>query len=176
MKLETNDRYGLKAKFEVQDQELLAAYRRAQKFRIKDHTQLKHGWMINIRETGSLSNCLVEKFLIVGKPWKDKDFPSETRKPWQVEVSLEAEKKKCRYISQENKVLEYISTLCTHNHGYRHNSKVQQFVELLIRSDRFQQHCVLNNRPYTEEEFNHWRFSQHMQKDMDEYFSSRDYI
>lgn len=38
MKPITDDRYGFNAKFEAQDQELLTAYRRAQKFRIKDHT------------------------------------------------------------------------------------------------------------------------------------------
>jgi len=159
MKLITHDPYGFSAIFTKQDQELLAAFRRIQKFRIKRISQLKHGWHYNIRCTMALSNAFTEKFLVTGTPHRDKDYCSKPF-PWIATLAEKHERFKGNYVPQDSPVTIYADTLFHYNHAYKLNSKVEKFVEMLIRADRFQQWCLLEDRPYTRDEFEDFRLRQ----------------
>lgn len=165
MKPITHDSYGFDAVFTKQDQELLAAFRRIQKFRIKRVSQLKHGWYYNIRCTMALPNAYTEKYLVTGTPRRDKDYCSKPF-PWIVAVAEKHERFKGNYIPQDKPVTTYADTLFSYNHAYKLNSKVEHFVELLIRADRFQQWCLLEDRPYTRDEFEDFRFQQLHEQEM----------
>lgn len=149
MKQETQDRYGLKAIFTQQDKELLAAYRRIQKFRMRKNKDIKAGWVINIRETHALDNAWVEVMRVDGRPRKD---TSPNCRFWIIDQ-----------LKQREYSADYIhcATLIDYNHGYKLNAKTQAFGEMLKRADRFQQYCILTESPYTQETFNDWR--EHMQ-------------
>lgn len=158
MKNHTQDNYGLKATFTEQDMELVSAYRRIQKFRIKSVKQLKAGWIANVRETISLENAFIQKYLVVGKPYRCESLTNSLEGTvLKVKVCPNVELLKGRYICETFPSDEYINTLIEHNQGYKMNSKVQHFLDLLLKADRFQQHCVLNGAAYTEKEFKLWR-------------------
>lgn len=158
MKNHTEDNYGLKAVFTKQDQELSNAYRRIQKFRIKSAKQLKAGWMANVRETISLENAFVDKYLVVGKPFRCESLTNGLeRTVLKMKVCPKVELLKGRHISETFPSDEYVDTLISHNQGYKLNSKVQYFLDLLLKADRFQQHCILNGAAYTQKEFKLWR-------------------
>ena len=51
----------------------------------------------------------------------------------------------------------FVGTLIKYNAAFKFNFKVIEFIKKLKKADRFQQECIINERPYTEEEFERYR-------------------
>lgn len=118
--------------FTKQDIELVLAYNRIRKFEITRKT-LGAGAIINVRETLSLDNSLIEYMVLGGVPRDHggvmKNFEIIGRK---------------YYL----KDYEIVSTLVGHNRSFHYNSKTKKFFDRLLKAGRFQQHCILKNKSY----------------------------
>lgn len=161
----TNDMYGLKAVFSKQDMELVRAYQRIQKFRIKTPSQLAAGWIVNIRNTQSLRNAMVEPMLLIGKPFYSYEPLFGKRSSFDLTVN----RKHCdaRLYLKDKFSQEFVGTLIDYNQSYKYNSKVKNFCDLLLKADRFQQYCILENNQYTQLNFDNWRTDMRMEKKYD---------
>lgn len=164
----TNDMYGLKAVFSKQDMELVSAYRRIQKFRIKTPSQLAAGWIVNIRNTPALGNAYIEPMLLIGKPFYSDEPLFGKRSSYDLKVN----RKNCvaRLYLKDELGQEFVGTLIDYNQSYKYNSKVKHFCDLLLKADRFQQYCILKNKQYTQLNFDIWRTNMRMEKGCDDSF------
>lgn len=164
----TNDIYGLKAVFNKQDMELVRAYQRIQKFRIKTPSQLAAGWIFNIRNTQALGNAMVEPMLLIGKPFYS-DEPLFGKRS-SIDLKVNRKYYGARLYLKDGLRQEFVGTLIGYNQSYKYNSKVKNFCDLLLKADRFQQYCILENKQYTQLNFDNWRTDMHMEKKCDDSF------
>ena len=166
--------------FTHQDMSLVLAYNRIRKFEIKKAKDLKHGVVINVRETLALNNMLIEivrldaKAVKTGGSYRCMKFARASSVFPASETIVDHFNRSCIYavhgIGQtlhkrgaDKKVKSsryalggiYVDTLLRNgNRVFKYNTKVRQFFELLQEYPRFQQHCILANVPYTHGEYN----------------------
>lgn len=165
--------------FTHQDMSLVLAYNRIRKFEIKKAKDLKHGVIVSVRETLSLRNIYVEVMQLDGKAvragWSYPSMVFARVSPVYPasEAMLKRPRDYCQYAVRVNHKPVYkraadkrmksseitlggmhVSTLLRYgNRAFKYNTKVKQFFELLKEYPRFQQHCILSNVPYTQEEY-----------------------
>jgi hypothetical protein len=170
--------------FGSQDIELVLAFNKVKKFMIKDPKDLKAGQLfINVRETLALDNIMVVPVWVDGKPIAvaNADFNTGLRYPharsvdnlkgkYRNDLAIWAAGKGENYIPKTRKELKhcqggiYAGTLMRHNLCFRYNTKVKQFMEMLKRAPRFQQHCILKDVPYTRQEYSEFVSDMEMRK------------
>lgn len=137
----------ISATFTTQDLELLKAYRRIQKFRIKKPEDVKAGWIYNVRYTHAMEDVLCMKMNLLGKPKMTEWIPGRR--------NLKVARRRINRF-EDSVAYEHVSTLIAYNQSYRLNSKVEEFVKLLKAADRFQQYCILKDKPYDADVFLDW--------------------
>ena len=142
--------HGQDVVFTHQDQDLLEAYNRVKRFRIRNMKDLDgKGLVVNLRSTYALSNCWWDVYQLNGKPRK-------YRSGWMTSYVYD----KAPVMQYERLVIPprmFVGTLIKYNAAFKFNFKVIEFIKKLEKADRFQQECIINERPYTEEEFERYR-------------------
>ena len=160
--------------FGKQDVELLLAYHRVKRFQIKNEKDLRDGTVVNVRETIALKNCLIAVIRLhgyrtkasynLGLIYRDSFTLKQSSAPVNAANVVEwyrAPVGKTPFASKkERRGLLFgdihCDTLLKQNISFKYNTKVMQFLELLAKADRFQQHCILNNKKYTLDNYHKW--------------------
>lgn len=154
--------------FTHQDMSLVLAYNRIRKFEIKKKEDLKHGVYVNVRETIALRNIYCPVIRLDGRYMDDGcngwlihirasqltdqyDTYSVTRNGVKLK-GKQAERHKLKTDGYVGGGM-YVDTMIRHNRSFKYNTKVVQFFELLKTYPLFQQHCILNNKAYTRENY-----------------------
>ena len=127
--------------FTKEDITLRLAYNRIKRFEIKKVKDLTHGVYVNVRETLSLDNVLIETYKLNGKPNKNNSINTFC---FDSTYCLSG-----YYTDKPYKETMFVGTLIGYNRGFRYNTKVVQFMKRLKTAGRFEQHCILNDLPYT---------------------------
>lgn len=151
--------------FTHQDQDLVEAYNRVKRFRIRNMKDLDgKGLVVNLRSTYALSNCWWDVYQLNGKPRK-------YRSRRQTSPSYVYDK--APRMQYERLVISprmFVNTLILYNATFKFNFKVIEFIKKLKKADRFQQECIINERPYTEEEFERYRAMVDLESIHDQFF------
>lgn len=154
--------------FSHQDMDLVMAYNRIRKFEVKKKEDLKHGMYLNARETIALRNIYCPIIRLDGRYMRDKTLKSlihvracevgqkydsyKVRKDGVELKGKQAERHKLKTEAYVGGGM-FVDTMIRGNRSFRYNTKVVQFFELLKTYPRFQQHCILNNKAYTRENY-----------------------
>lgn len=165
-----NERYKYE-EFTHQDIDLLMAYNAIKRFKITKEKDLKAGLYVNVRETLSLDNILVITLWLDGKPSKIKGIGMRFSNARSInngrglyhndhrlfsfgtiDVIHLSRKKRVKHMSGGI----YVGTLIGYNICFRYNSAVVEFVKMLKKAPRFQQHCIINELPYTPETYDNY--------------------
>ena len=124
----------------------------------------KAGWVLNVRATTALDNMLSQIFQLKGRP-TGKDInplgPVGQKSTcvgarW---MRWEADTVYKDYWSgkpKKRRDVMHLGTLFDCNITYELNAKTASFVEELKTKDRFTQHCIIRNAPWTFEEYCEW--------------------
>lgn len=156
--------------FTHQDQDLLEAFHKVKRFLINDVKKLQ-GFVINVRSTPGLDNCLTETIRIGGRPTLKKGrFVTAGTMVFSNCVAYYNNDQPTCY-----KTEEYVDTLIGYHITFKYNSKVKAFLEKLRQADRFQQHCIINNVEYTLDNFNSYKSNVFFDMEMSKWNSSREW-
>ncbi len=145
--------------FTTQDTELLAAFNRVRRFLIKDKKDLR-GTIINVRDTHTLNNVFIQNIRLKGVPVK---YRGESFSAWMI-----THKNTYRGVTKGETI--FVNTLIGYNISFQYNGKVLAFLELLKKADRFQQHCIINNKPYNEKTWDDYCQMVWLDKESDKLF------
>lgn len=120
---------------------------------------IKHGRVLNLRSTTALDNMLVETFNLIGQPFVDNDYG------WFVwnhkdEYKSVFDNIKIRQIHQ--------GTLIGYNMSLKYNAKTVAFTEKMKNFDRFTQHCMIENKPWSYDEYVSWKSQIELDRMMEE--------
>lgn len=166
-KSKDNGKYQVEA-FTHQDMSLVEAYGRIRKFEAKNKEDLKHGMYINVRETIALDNIICPIIRLDGRYMRDKTLKSlihvracevgqkyDSYKVRKDGVELKGKQAEHHKLKTEAYVGGgmFVDTMISYNRSFKYNTKVVQFFELLKTYPRFQQHCILNNKAYTRDNY-----------------------
>jgi len=180
-----NERYKYE-EFTHQDIDLLMAYNKIKRFKITKEKDLKAGLYVNVRETLSLDNILVDTLWLDGKPsmkrgigmrFSNARSTSSGRGSYHntyrlfsfgsTDVSHIGRKKRVKRMGGG----AYVGTLIEYNICFRDNSAVVEFVKMLKKAPRFQQHCIINELPYTLETYDNYAEEVSFREFTDSYHS-----
>ena len=155
--------------FSHQDMDLVMAYNRIRKFEIKKKEDLKHGVYVNVRETIALCNIYCPIIRLDGRYKQFRDDKNLIHiRASQLNDQYDAYSVRRDGVKLKGKQAErhklktagyvvggvYVATMIGYNRSFKYNTKVVQFLELLKTYPRFQQHCILNNKAYTRDNYN----------------------
>lgn len=170
--------------FTHQDMDLFLAYQRVKKHRINKASDLKAGLVVNVRDTVMLDNCLVEVLMLKGYAMKTTGSLKSMRfhnvqtcrnKPSRFSVdvnSLWHPGKNGIFKSKKDKKGAhggvYVSSLIRDWMTLHYNTEVMQFIRMLQKADRFQQHCIIKNEAYTKDNYDSWVLEVESDRDFDE--------
>lgn len=146
----------------------------------------RHGWVLNVRATTALDNMLSAIYQLKGRPTgKDIDpigpvgiKSSCVGARW---MRWEADTVYNDYWSKKpvkRRDVMHLGSLFDYNISYKLNAKTAAFIKELETRDRFTQHCIIRNKPWTEDEYNDWVEDIMRNRDWDDsmYELEREYI
>lgn len=135
------------------DQKLIDAYHKVKRFQITNMKDLK-GLIINVRDMLAFPTAAVTIYKLSGKPEKIFLYPNERVFGFKKVTALMENGQNWFLPAKPRRV--FVDDLIKHNISFKYNSKVRAFIELLNKADKFQQHCLINGKPYTEVSFQHF--------------------
>ena len=172
--------------FDREDVDLLVAFNRVKKFLIKDPRDLKAGQLVlNVRETLAFENIMIVPMWIDSKPiagvcniglfYPYARSVDMLEGKYRNDLCIWRAGKGSDYKPLSRRELKhcqggvFVGTLMHYNLCFHYNTKVKQFLEMLKKAPRFQQHCIFENKPYTHG--NYVAFTDHL-SELEEYDKS----
>lgn len=135
------------------DQKLIEAYHKVKRFQITNMKDLK-GLIINVRDTIAHPTPAKSIYKLGGKPEKIALFGNEKAFAFKNATPVIESDQDWFFPPKPYRV--FVGDLIEHNMSFKYNSKVKAFIEVLNKADKFQQYCLINGKPYTEESFRHF--------------------
>lgn len=182
----TDSRHWEFPEFTQQDVNLLVAYNRVKKFRVTKPEQLKAGIFVEVRDTTAFDNCLVEVVKLNGYAMmssgsyplmrfhntitfreKRSTYNDNASSLWRIPEQGSWKQRQKRALGGI-----YVSSLVGYWMTFHYNAKVKEFIELLKKADRFQQHCIIKGVEYTEDNYATWKMRIEMDRDYDDYIEN----
>lgn len=158
--------------FGKEDVQLTVEFNRIKRFELKAK-DLRAGRVLNVRATTQLDNMLVEVFDLRGRPWVE---VNKYKTP-----GLSTTRCLKYTHGPQRKFLDgkrdsiHVSTLVGYNRSFRYNTKTIVFFEKLKNASRFQQWCLLRNKPFTKDTYDDYIAMLDFEESFNAYMESADW-